>query len=332
MKIAIVGVGRVALDNYLPALISRAGVELLYWNRTPEKAADAVARFGGRAYRDLAELCAAGPDAVLVLTSERCRHEVTRELLTFRPRRLFFEKPLVARNGQAQVDEEDFRLGREMLRTAREAGSETAMVFNYRYFEQSLRAARLREERSLGPLEQATGLVNYACWSHCIDLLLHFGGACRRVSALAGDTIRTGAGNTAPDVAVSFAFHNGGAGTIVGTAGTGTVFPLFELTLSFANGRIGFRGLDGDMELLDNAGSVHEIFAISRNWSRWDHYKNSFGKAVNAYLDTVAAGGPPPVPGLAGLRELQFEAAMRKSIRTGMPIELDADFPCDVDP
>jgi predicted dehydrogenase len=123
---------------------------------------------------------------------------VAKELLAGKPRRLFFEKPLVARNGQANVTEEDFALGREILQGAAKIGCETAMVFNYRFFEQSLRAAALREERKLGPLVQVTGLVKYACWSHCIDLVHHFGGEIERISALAGSEVRTGAGNTAP--------------------------------------------------------------------------------------------------------------------------------------
>ncbi|MDX9981293.1 MAG: Gfo/Idh/MocA family oxidoreductase [Lentisphaeria bacterium] len=330
MKVAIAGVGNVAKGSYLPALSKRSGIELHYWNRTAEKAKAAAAQFGGTVHASLAELCAVEPDAILVLTSEKCRYEVAKELLALRPRRLFFEKPLVARNGQANVTEEDFALGREILQGAKAIGCETAMVFNYRFFEQSLRAAALHRERNLGPLVQATGLVNYACWSHCIDLLHHFGGEFARISALAGSEVRTGAGNTSPDVAVAFTFRNGGAGTIVGTAGTKTIYPFFELTLSFANGRISFRGLDGDMELLDYAKSVHESFAISRQWSRWDLYNQSFGKSANAYLDAVAAGNPPPVPGLAGLRELQFEAAMRKSVRTGLPVTPDTDFPCDL--
>lgn len=328
MKVAIAGVGNVAKGSYLPSLAKRSGIELLYWNRTRDKAAAAAAQFGGTVVDQLADLTDAKPDTILVLTSEKCRYEVAKELLKGKPRRLFFEKPLVARNGQANVTEEDFALGREILQDAAKIGCETAMVFNYRFFEQSLRAAALREERKLGPLVQVTGLINYACWSHCIDLVHHFGGEIERISALAGSEIRTGAGNTSPDVAVSFTFRNGGAGTIVGTAGTKTIYPFFELGLSFANGRITFRGLDGDMELLDYNKSVHESFAISRQWSRWDLYNQSFGKSANAYLDAVAAGNPPPVPGLAGLRELQFEAAMRKSVRTGLPVMPDTDFPC----
>jgi predicted dehydrogenase len=129
-------------------------------------------------------------------------------------------------------------------------------------------------------------------------------------------------------VAVSFTFRNGGAGTIVGTAGTKTIYPFFELCLSFANGRITFRGLDGDMETARLRQERARVLRHQPPVVPLGLYNQSFGKSANAYLDAVAKGNPPPVPGLAGLRELQFEAAMRKSIRTGLPVTPDTDFPC----
>ena len=329
MKVAIVGVGSVATGSYLPYLATRDDVELLYYNRTPEKARKAADTFGGTVADSLQDLCGHNPDTCLVLTRETDRHQVAMQLLDLAPRRAFFEKPLVAMAGQANVSEEDFFLGKEILGKAAECKCETAMVFNYRFFEQTVRAQRIREERGLGDVVQVTGLVNYACWSHCIDLIHFFGGRIEEMSALAGDTVRSGAGNESADAALAFKLAGGGAGTIVGTAGPKFSYPLFELTISFENGRVSFRGLDGDLEVLDYNGDTHENYAISRQWSRWDQYKSSFGNSLAAYLDTVSADAPPPVPGMAGLRELQFEAAFRKAIRTGVPVRPDDDFPCE---
>ena len=60
--------------------------------------------------------------------------------------------------------------------------------------------------------------------------------------------------------------------------------------------------------------------------SRWDQYRASFGKALNAYLDSVRDGGPPPVPGLAGLQELQFEAGIKRAIASGATVALAEAF------
>ena len=85
--------------------------------------------------------------------------------------------------------------------------------------------------------------------------------------------------------------------------------------------------LDGDLELIDYASERHTVHALSRSVSRWDQYRASFGKAINAYLDAVQAGSPPPVPGLAGLQELQFEAALKRSIAQGRPVVVAEEFP-----
>ena len=71
--------------------------------------------------------------------------------------------------------------------------------------------------------------------------------------------------------------------------------------------------------MLDSYGDMHEIAMPSRETSRWDKYDESFEKSVDAYLDSVRAGLPPPVPGIAGLRELQFEASLKRSIAEAAP-------------
>jgi hypothetical protein len=114
IHIAIAGVGKVALQNYLPALVKHEDVRLRYYNRTSEKATAAAQQFGGDAAATLADLMADPPDAVLVLTSEKARAEIIDKLLVYRPKRLFFEKPLVAELGQAAVTEADFWRAREL--------------------------------------------------------------------------------------------------------------------------------------------------------------------------------------------------------------------------
>jgi hypothetical protein len=48
---------------------------------------------------------------------------------------------------------------------------------------------------------------------------------------------------------------------------------------------------------------------------------------LGAYLQTLRARTAPPVPGVDGLRELQVEAALRRSIREGRPVRLAREFP-----
>ncbi len=176
LKIAIVGTGNVARSNYLPYLSAQSDVRLSYYSRTQEKSESCARDFGGEAVNSAAELLETSPDAILVLTTEAQRNDAIDALLQGRPKRLFFEKPLVARKGQSNVSEEDFFKAKDLLVRAKNIGSETAMVFNYRFFEQTVRARKIIEERGFGKLTQATLFVNYACWSHCIDLLHVFAG------------------------------------------------------------------------------------------------------------------------------------------------------------
>lgn len=327
LKVAIVGTGKVA-HNYLAAIVKHKEINLSYYNRSRDKAEAIAQQYGGRVTGSLEELMADAPDTVLVLTNEITRYAVVDELLAFRPKRLFFEKPLVAQQGQAAVTEEDFFLARTLLQRAQTIGTETAMVFNYRFFDQTLRARELIAAHNLGRPVHFTALVHYACWSHCIDLVLDFIGPAATITALATQAQVTcmGTENVA-NVTAAVRMENDATGTIIGTCALDFKLPLYELTLAFERGRITMRDLDGDLELIDYTTGRHLGHALSRDVSRWDQYRASFGKAINAYLETVRTNAPPPVPGLAGLRELQFEAALKRSIAQGSAITLDTTFP-----
>lgn len=323
LKIAVVGTGKVARSNYLPFLTNQKDVALTYYSRTFETAEACARDFGGRAVATLEELFVDPPDAVLVLTMETQRLEATEALLPFHPKRLFFEKPLVAQKGQANVSEEDFFRAKELLQSAHESGSESAMVFNYRFFDQTKRAQQIIAERNLGTLQQASLLVNYACWSHCIDLLHLFGGRVACVTALSSEKSYQGA----VDVAAAFRMENGATGTILGTSGSRFEFSLYEMQFHFERGMLHFSDLDGPLHLLEPSNPYRETFALTGNRSRWDQYRASFEKSLEAYLESVRRSELPPVPGIAGLEELQFEAALRRSVAERRTVSLQQEFP-----
>jgi len=329
MEIAVIGAGKVAQDNYIPTLLRHKDVSLTCYSRTFEKTESVAQNFGIRAARTLDELFDRQPEAVFVLTHTEQHLESTRSLLSFRPKRLFLEKPLVARNGQAHVTQEDFWDGKKLLLEAQEAGAETAMVFNYRFFDQIQRAKRLIKERDLGEVIGVVALTHFACWSHSIDLIMYFAGPIREISAQQGSQPYPFEGAETIDIAASFVTDKQATGTLLGTGGLHWDFPLFELTLNFERGRIHIRDLDQDMELLDYHSNVHELFSPVRHESRWTKYNESFEKSVDAYLTSVREGVPPPVPGIAGLLELQVEASLKKSIAERRPVLPAEEFPTD---
>ena len=324
LRIAVVGIGKVSRDNYIPYLASQPDVELGYYNRTREKAQLVAAEFGGEVFESLDEIAQWNPTAVLALTSEKIRYEIGMRLIGMGIPRIFFEKPLTATHGQEHVAEDDFFNGKEMLKLARERGCETAMVFNYRFFEQTLAAKKAVAERNFGSVINAVGLVHYACWSHCIDLIQHFAGSVDEITALSGASVT---GVEATDVVAALRMENGAVGTLIGTSRMQWQHPLYELTLTFEKGRIHMRDLDGTLEILDGAGQCHETRSFARQTSRWDQYRDSFKKSLGAYLDSLRQGQAPPVPGIDGLRELQVEAALKRSIDQRRPVLVQQEFP-----
>jgi predicted dehydrogenase len=330
VEVAIVGTGKVAEQNYIPALLQHDDVSISCYSRTQERLQAVADRFGVRAASSLDDLFERSPDTVFVLTGERERFDATLSILPYSPKRLFFEKPLVASQGQAQVSVQDFWDGKKLLEQAQSSGAEVAMVFNYRFFDQTQRARRLIEERDFGSPVGVVALSHYATWSHCIDLVLLLGGRLHEITGHQGGQARShSASGEAADLAASFLLDSGAVGTIVGTNGIEWGYPLFELILAFERGRIHLRGLDQDMEVLDSAGQTHEIFRPSRETSRWDKYNASFDKSVAAYLDSIRRNEPPPVPGVAGLLELQFEASLQQSITDGASVVAGDLFPID---
>jgi len=327
LKVAIAGVGNVTRQNYLPYLAEQKAVEIGCWNRTAQAAHDAAKRFGGEVFQDFNELAGWQPDTVLVLTNETARRDIAGELIRLGVKKMFFEKPLVAAKGQAHVSESDFEDGKELLALAERNGCETAMIFNYRFFDQTIAAKRVAEERNFGEVIHFSGQIHYACWSHCIDLLHYFAGGLEEVTALAGETIRQGQMIEAADLVGAFRLKNGGTGTLIGTAGMKWQHPLFELVFTFENGRIHLRDIDGTLEILDAKGQVHETRSMVRDTSRWASYDESFKRSLAAYLTSLREGKAPPIPGIDGLRELQVEAALRRSVEMKRPVLLDQEFP-----
>jgi predicted dehydrogenase len=331
LKIAIVGTGKVARDNYIPYLAGQPDVKLAYYNRTESTAHDVAAKFGGNVFTSLSELAAWEPTTALVLTSETARYAVGKELIDRGIRRLFFEKPLVAALGQAQVTEDDFVKGKEMLALAKKQGCETAMVFNYRFFEQTEAAKKITAQRQFGSVINAVGLVHYACWSHCIDLLQYFAGPVAEITALSGTIEHHGPTIKidAKDVTAALRMESGATATLIGTAGMAWQHPLYELTLTFQNGRIHLQDLDGTLEILDSTSQMQETQSLSRHTARWEQYANSFRKSLSAYLESLRSNQPPPIPGIDGLRELQVEAALKRSIAERRPVLVQKEFPLD---
>lgn len=322
--VGIVGTGNVANDSYLPYLSKRDDVEFVYASRNFERAKKTAEKFGGRAFDNIAKMMEVHPDVVLVLTGEAYHLDVADEVLKCGGiSRLFIEKPLHARNGQDNVTEQDFSEACEFMRRANAAGVSVAMNFNYRFFELTRKLREIVSARNFGELRESSWFVNYACWSHCIDLLHCFGGGVAEVAAL-------NAQGKGGDLVGAFITENGGAGTILGTNASSFMLPLYHVTLNFERASVTFADLDSELKIYSNDSDYCESYHLISDKSRWLKYNNSFASSLAAYFDTIGKDLPPPVTGVDGLRELQFEAALRRSAATGKKVVITAELPINL--
>ncbi len=320
MKCAVVGIGGVALGQYLPVLARLDGVELGYVSRSEGGPRTAVERFGGRVLHGVggdayAGLAAWHPDVAFVTASDTEHHAIVRDLIRVGVPRLYVEKPFVAKRGQAFVTESDYLEGVALLHEARAAGVEIAVGFNYRSFATVRRA--LTESAGWGRVIGVTATAHYACWSHTIDLIGLFAGPISTLTALAGDVERGEPPMRTVDRAVSFTTEGGAVGTLRGTAGSPFADLLFELTVQFERGRATLRDLGLSLELAGADGSTmrHEA---PPDASRWTLYDRSFADSIEDYL----ASERPPVSGADGVAELRVEAAIHRSLTTNAPVVL----------
>jgi predicted dehydrogenase len=154
-----------------------------------------------------------------------------------------------------------------------------------------------------------------------------FAGPIAQVSALQSEVEHDDGSMRARDVTIAFRTDGDATGTLIGTTTLAWDFPLYEMTINFERGRIRMQDLDGDLVVMDARSMNVERYSIYGAKSRWDQYNSSFTKSVQAYLDSVRQEQPPPVPGEAGLLELQVEAAAKRSIAQARPVNLATEFP-----
>ncbi len=124
------------------------------------------------------------------------------------------------------------------------------------------------------------------------------------------------------DLAGAFTLENGGTGVIIGTNASAFRLPLYHVVLNFEKGTVTFADLDSELKVYDAGTDYCESFRLIPDLARWAKYNASFAASLAAYLESIDNNAPPPVSGKDGLRELQFEAALRRSAAGRRPVEL----------
>lgn len=101
--------------------------------------------------------------------------------------------------------------------------------------------------------------------------------------------------------------------------------------MNFEGGLLQFSDLDANLSIQMKESHYTESYSLSPAFSRGNQYADSFGKSLEAYLDSIIRNVPPPVTGLNGLEELQFEAALRRSAALKRQVLVQQEFPLSFD-
>lgn len=327
MRCVVVGVGNLAVGHYLPFLAAQNGMELGYLARTSERSSHAQEQFGGTVLESWRDVASFAPDIVFNLTTDSQHGPVLEELVQIGCPRIFSEKPLVAAHGQASVDESDFDRAMMIAAAARQAHVEIALGFNYRFFDTVRASIELMSRANFGDASTIVASAHYACWSHTIDLIGLVSGPMATLSAIAERADDNAQDAAPPSRAVSFTTTAGAVGTLSGSSRRAWSDELFSLAFMSEAGHVQFSDLDVGTNSFDADSGRLTTTRLGADASRRDTYARSFVASLSAYLDAVRHSAPAPVGIEAGLRELQVEAAIARSIKEQRPIDVQQELP-----
>jgi predicted dehydrogenase len=311
MRIALIGASRVAEHHYLPALAGSGDIGILSGDR--DRAAALMGRIGGQVLTDLPSF---SPDVVFVVNREEHHAEALDAALSAGIPRLFCEKPLVARNGQDRIDDEDWASAVAMAERVGDSDSEVAIGFNYRTFHAFRRGVETAQQRGWGALVSVSVQTHYACLSHVLDLMMVLGGPVTEAFAYEGVWHPSAGSWLAPDRHVVARLESGPTADLHVTSARAWEDDLFRLTAQYEGGRFTMVDLDRSLQIFDDQkGRIIETAG-----SREEGYARSFRTSIQEYLDAVAAGRPAPTGIDAALRHLHAEAMIVRSVRLGRPV------------
>lgn len=323
LKVAIIGAG-VWGFQHARVLAARADVELCaIAGRTPAKTQARAAAFGARAYTDVRELLAVErPDLVTLSLPNQEHFEPTLEVIRAGIP-LLVEKPLVFELDQADT----------LLREAEARRLFFAINFNHHYARPVAMAHRAVREGRLGDLVLATwrfggeggtshpfnNLVETQC--HAFDMLEFLCGPIDSVMAQMTD--RTGSGYFRT-LAIALHFRSGAVGSLVGTYDSSYAYPDTHL--------LELNGTAGRVLVEDTVRRYTFSAAGSETAETWQagyfndlhrSFYATFDLHMDAVLDALRSGRPPPVHASAGRRALQLAWAAVESFRGGKRLAVE---------
>ncbi|MGW6278662.1 Gfo/Idh/MocA family protein [Kribbella sp. NPDC055071] len=315
MRVAVVGAGGWG-EQHARIFSRREDTDLCaIVGRTPERTRSRAKKYGATPYTDLDEMLQREhPDLVTVCLPNEDHFDVTLKLLrTGIP--LLVEKPLVF-----DLTEAD---------TLLEAAGDQffAINFKHRYAEPVQRAKALIDAGELGEPVFATwrfgGEANHGTSPHAnlietqchgFDLLEHLVGPISAVSAHMTDKTY----GDFSTIALALDFENRAVGTMLGSYDSSYAYPDAQ--------HVEINGTEGRLVIHDTIGSLTFAKPGDPVEHRWHSgyfddesrtFTATFDRHVDAILEALRAGTPPPIHARAGRRALQLAHAAIKSHESG---------------
>ncbi|MFG1677642.1 Gfo/Idh/MocA family protein [Micromonospora sp. NPDC049282] len=316
MRVGLVGAGGVA-QRHARVLTGFEDVELLGVTDVAPQAAEALAgTYGGRAFGDVAELLAAGPDAVYVCVPPFA-HGPAEEAVIAAGVPMFVEKPVAV----------DLETAERIAGLVERRGLRTGVGHHWRYLHVVEEARRLLADR---PVRMVNGawldkVPPVAWWArrdrsggpvveqaaHVLDLVRLLAGEVTEVTAYGDGTPPPVDGADIDSVtAATLRFASGAVGTLAAACvltwkhRAGLEILADGLALSLAEDGLTIRDADGERHLPADPDAAR--VAVDR-----------------AFVDAVrGAGDDVRVPYAEALRTQRLALAVAESARTGRPVAL----------
>ena len=318
VRVAVVGTGAWAAQH--ARVFSSRGDALLVAvvGRDRGRTTARAEAYGTRAYTDVgAMLTAEQPDLVTVCLPNEVHFEPTLELVR-RGVPLLVEKPLVFDSGEAAT----------LISEAADRDLFFAINFNHRYAEAVQRAKRAIEEGRLGEIVFATwrfgGEPNFGTHPHAnlietqchgLDMLEHLVGPIASVTAQMTDKVRPGTYTT---LAVALEFESGAVGTMLGSYDSSYAYPGAQhIEVNGTLGRALVEDTVARLTLSRTGSEVHEVWQAGYFNDPGRDFHATFDRHVDAVLDALRTGAPPPVHARAGQRAVDLATAIIHAFESG---------------
>ena len=315
LRAAIVGAGPVG-RIHARALAANPSAELVaVCGRTPFKTEELAARHGVGPYLSVEEMMRSErPDVVCICTGNADHADPTLSALEHGAH-VFVEKPLAMRVDEAAA----------MVTTARGRGLQLGVNFNHRFSAPYSKAHAFVDQGRAGSLAYVTMKFAGSLYKvlndpycqlietqgHSFDLMRLFAGEVEQVSAFFADPRNIGVYTSA---AIAMSFSSGAVGTLLGSWDSSYDHPeaqSFELC-----------GLRGRVVVENIVDAVRFFDHDTEEYTEWrpglfDSQKRDFWATIDAHIDAfleaLVLGKPPPVSGEDGLKALELTFAAIRS-------------------